>query len=114
MYNNNFFGPHNQVGYHMGFSSYGTGLLGLGGFGGLFVLGIIWSLAIKGYALWHAARRNEPWWFFFLLVINTFGILELIYLIFVAKVLFSRKEHHHHPHNHTHSNTHSQDDSAAQ
>lgn len=58
-------------------------------FGFLVVMvAIIWTVCIKGFALWHAARRNEKWWFIALLVINTFGILELIYLIFYAKVLF--------------------------
>ena len=52
----------------------------------LFFLALIWTIAIKGYALWHAAKRNEKWWFIALLVINTFGILELVYLIFYAKV----------------------------
>jgi methionyl-tRNA synthetase len=51
----------------------------------LFFLAILWTVAIKGYALWHAAKRNEKWWFIALLVINTFGILEIVYLVFVAK-----------------------------
>lgn len=93
MYNNMAWNSH----YGMGFNGAG-GLIGFPGFGGFLALALIWTIAIKGYALWHAARRNEPWWFFFLLVINTFGILELIYLIFVAKVLFSKGDdtHHHH------------------
>lgn len=52
----------------------------------LFFLALLWAIAIKGYALWHAAKRNEKWWFIALLVINTFGILEIVYLIFFAKV----------------------------
>ncbi len=46
---------------------------------------LIWSLAIKGYALWIAAQRREKWWFIAILIINTVGILEVAYLIFVAK-----------------------------
>ncbi len=42
---------------------------------------VLWIVAIKGYALWHAARNNQMWWFVALLVINTAGILEVIYLI---------------------------------
>ena len=69
----------------MGFG--GPGAMGFSG-GGLFlIILIIWSVAIKGFALWHAARRGEKWWFVALLIINTAGILELIYLIFFAKVL---------------------------
>ena len=41
---------------------------------------LIWSFAWKGLALWHAARRGELYWFVALLLINTLGILEIIYL----------------------------------
>lgn len=58
---------------------------------------ILWSLVWKGLALWHAARRGEHWWFIALMVINTFGILEIIYLFFVAKLklneLFTKHDH---------------------
>jgi hypothetical protein len=46
---------------------------------------VLWSLFWKGLALWHAARRKQPWWFVILLVVNTIGILEIIYLFVVAK-----------------------------
>lgn len=66
---------------------------------------ILWSIVWKGLALWHAARRGEPLWFIALLLINTLGILEIIYLFFVAKLkfneLFSLHDHHHN-HEHTH------------
>jgi hypothetical protein len=67
-------------------------LLGMSLFGGLFILLILVSLALKGFALWHAAKRNEKWWFVALLLINTMGILELVYLIFFAKVWGKGKE----------------------
>ena len=64
------------------------------------ILILAWSLVWKGLALWHSARRGQYWWFMILLVVNTLGILEIIYLFFVAKLkfseLFSVKEHHHH------------------
>ncbi len=41
---------------------------------------VLWTLAIKGYALWQAARHGQKEWFVALLVINTLGILELVYL----------------------------------
>ena len=47
------------------------------------IIGII-VIVLKGYALWHAAKRDEKWWFIILLVLNTLGILELIYLFFVV------------------------------
>lgn len=42
---------------------------------------VLWTVTIKGYALWHAARNSQQRWFIALLVINTLGILECIYLI---------------------------------
>lgn len=48
--------------------------------GGLMILMPI-VYALKGFALWHAAKREELWWFIALLVLNTFGILELVYII---------------------------------
>jgi hypothetical protein len=66
------------------------------GFGPLFILLIIWSIFWKGLALWHAGRRGQPWWFVIMLVVNTAGILEIIYLFAVAKLkwseLFSKKQ----------------------
>ncbi len=42
---------------------------------------IIWSIFWKGLALWHAGRRNQPSWFILVLILNTVGILEIIYLL---------------------------------
>jgi methionyl-tRNA synthetase len=51
---------------------------------------MLWSLTWKGLALWHASKRDEKWWFIALLVINTLGILEMCYLLFVVR-LFAGK-----------------------
>lgn len=40
------------------------------------------ALALKGVALWHASRNAQLTWFIFLVVVNTFGILEIVYLLF--------------------------------
>jgi len=42
---------------------------------------VLWTVALKGYSLWHAARAGQKGWFIALLVINTLGILEIVYLI---------------------------------
>ncbi|MFZ1074969.1 MAG: DUF5652 family protein [Minisyncoccia bacterium] len=47
----------------------------------LLIAVIIWSTVLKGFALWFAARGSQKWWFVFLLVLNTAGLLEIIYLI---------------------------------
>ena len=46
---------------------------------------IIWSLGWKGVALWKSARLHQKYWFITILFINTLGILEIIYLLFVAR-----------------------------
>ena len=45
----------------------------------------LWSLAIKGFALWYAARDLQKNWFIAILVLNTIGILEIIYFFKFAK-----------------------------
>lgn len=49
----------------------------------IFVLLAIWVLPWKGLALWRAAKRNEAVWFVVFLLLNTIGILEIIYLLYV-------------------------------
>lgn len=45
----------------------------------LFAL-LAWSLFWKGRALWRSARRGNRWWFIGLLLVNSLGILEIVYL----------------------------------
>lgn len=45
---------------------------------------VIWSIPWKGFALWKSARRGESIWFIVLLLINTAGILEILYLFFFS------------------------------
>lgn len=42
---------------------------------------IFWSFTWKGLALWRAVALQQKVWFVVLLVINTLGLLEIIYLI---------------------------------
>lgn len=49
-------------------------------FPALILILAVWSIAIKGFALWHAARNGQKEWFIGLLILNTLGILELVYL----------------------------------
>ncbi|MEK7497171.1 MAG: DUF5652 family protein [Patescibacteria group bacterium] len=46
---------------------------------------VIWSVIWKGLALWRAARLNKPIWFGIILVVNTLGILEIVYLVATRK-----------------------------
>lgn len=50
----------------------------------IIILGI-WSLIWKGIALWKAGRNNQLKWFIVMLILNTAGILPIIYLKFFQK-----------------------------
>lgn len=74
-----------------GFEFFGAPGVGfLGAISGMFVLFLAWSLFWKGLALWHSARRGEQWWFLALLLVNTAGILEIVYLFGFAKLKFDQ------------------------
>ena len=51
------------------------------------IIGImfIWALVWKGLALWRAARNKHKVWFIVLLIVNTLGILEILYLFIWGK-----------------------------
>ena len=51
----------------------------------LFIALFIWSLIWKGIALWKSAKNNQRNWFIVLLVLNTLGILEIIYIFHFSK-----------------------------
>ena len=51
----------------------------------LFVVIILWVLPWKGYALWTASRNANKRWFLALLILNTFAILDIIYIFYFAK-----------------------------
>jgi len=61
----------------------GGWMLGLGA--SVFVLVILWSIIWKGLALWKAAREGSKVWFVVLLIVNTVGILEILYLYVFSK-----------------------------
>ena len=45
----------------------------------------IWSIVWKGLALWKSAKKNHLAWFVVLLLINTAGILEILYIYIFSK-----------------------------
>ncbi len=47
----------------------------------MLIIILIWILIWKGLALWKSARLNQPVWFFLLFIVNTLGLLEIIYLL---------------------------------
>ncbi len=53
---------------------------------------LIWSLIWKGLALWKSARQKQPVWFVILLVVNTMGLLEILYIFIFSKLGRSTKK----------------------
>lgn len=70
----------------MGYSSIPSGFLGL------FLVLLVWTIVWKGIALWKSARNGSKPWFIVMLLLNTVGILEIIYVFF-----FSKKKNETHP-----------------
>jgi len=57
---------------------------GFGDLFSIFFLLAIADLALRGVALWRSAREGKNWWFVALLIVNSLGILPLIFLVFFA------------------------------
>ncbi len=51
----------------------------------IILLALIWTIPWKGVALWKSARLKDKWWFIALLVINTLGLLEILYIFIFSK-----------------------------
>ncbi len=52
---------------------------------------LIWSMVWKGIALWKASKKNSVPWFVVLLVVNTAGILEILYTYLFSEMKFDEK-----------------------
>lgn len=53
---------------------------------------LVWSGIWKAVALWKAARNNQLGWFVVICIVNTAGILEIIYIFaFQRKKGFQKK-----------------------
>lgn len=52
----------------------------------LIAIVLTWSLIWKGLALWKSARRNSSIWFIALLIINTMGVLEILYIFLFSEM----------------------------
>lgn len=46
---------------------------------------IVWTLIWKGLALWKAGRNSQLAWFIVLLLVDTLGILEILYIFVFQK-----------------------------
>lgn len=57
----------------------------------LLILIFLWMLPWKGVALWKAATRGEKKWFIAMLILNTFAVLEILYIFIFSKDKDSKK-----------------------
>lgn len=58
---------------------------------------VAWSLVWKALALWKSARKGHHAWFVIFIVLNTIGLLEILYLFVFSKMkFFEREKKHHH------------------
>jgi len=51
----------------------------------ILILAAVWTIPWKGVALWRAARNKSLVWFVVLLIINTLGILDIVYIFAFSK-----------------------------
>lgn len=51
----------------------------------LIIIAVLWILPWKGYSLWTAAKNGHKRWFIALMVLNTFAILDIFYIFYIAK-----------------------------
>jgi hypothetical protein len=56
----------------------------------IFIIISLWSLVWKGFALYKAARKEQKVWFVLVLVVNTLGILEIVYFFWLNKIDLSK------------------------
>jgi methionyl-tRNA synthetase len=58
---------------------------GVGGISVFWIVFIIWSLSWKAVALWFSARNYQRNWFIVLFILETAGILPIIYLVWFRR-----------------------------
>jgi predicted membrane protein len=57
----------------------------------LLVVILIWSVVWKLLALWKSARKNHVVWFIVLAIVNTVGILEILYIYVFSEMTMKNK-----------------------
>lgn len=71
----------NNWGWQFGDVGFGAGVI----FGVLILAAALWTLYWKYKAIWHAVKHDHKIWVLVLLVVNTLGILEILYLHVFSK-----------------------------
>jgi len=58
----------------------------------IIIILVVWDLVWRLIALWKAGRNNHLAWFICIAIINTVGILPIIYLLIQKKKLTDKKD----------------------
>ena len=65
------------------------GTSAVAGMTGIAILGLIvimiWEVIWKGIGLWHSAQNKQKGWFVAILILNTLGLLPIIYLLWFKR-----------------------------
>ena len=59
---------------------------------GILVVILIWSSVWKFLALWKSARKGSVVWFIIFALVNTVGILEILYIFVFSKMKLGKKK----------------------
>ncbi len=70
---------------HIVYRDYPLVMLYRPGLGLLVLLAVIWTLVWKGIALWKAGQNGHKGWFVALFLLNTLGILEIVYIVWFGQ-----------------------------
>ena len=57
----------------------------------LFIIILLWSIVWKLLALWKSARKGSLAWFIVLGIVNTIGILEILYIYVFSEMKSGRR-----------------------
>ncbi len=52
---------------------------------GILAVAMVWSAIWKGIALWKSGRNGQLAWFVVMFIVNTIGILEIVYIFAFQK-----------------------------
>jgi hypothetical protein len=58
-----------------------TNTYNIGGAVGLLMALALVDLCLKGWGMWRAARMEKKYWFIALLIVNSVGILPIVFLL---------------------------------
>ena len=56
----------------------------------LLIVILLWSVVWKLLALWKSARKNHLGWFIVMAVVNTVGILPILYIYVFSKIGYEK------------------------